>query len=234
MKMVIIHLKNKLSIFQKDKTVMFSRDEVTDHTIKKSQTPTPTPRTIDRKPEPMITPRPAPPPPLVTPKTQPKAGGVRDADTEKEEIFELSSSLSMSEEPLKTRDYPKIEDDIFNLGDDNRYVSDGIKIDLDLPESADMFPSPPVKSKENTDFKAKNPSRIIPPEPIIEIEDTGREYDVKQDDIAFETPSRGEKIMENAAPKIRTGIDVPIFIEIPEDKDEIKINLNLQIVIKKK
>ena len=65
-KLVMIHLKNKLSVFQKDKTVMFSREELTSATAKEGPE------------EPF---EPFAPPPL------------DKEETEEEEIFELSAPI---------------------------------------------------------------------------------------------------------------------------------------------
>jgi signal recognition particle receptor subunit beta len=66
MKMVIIYLKNKLSVFQKDKTVMFSRDEITSKAHKEEK--------------------------LV--KDFQDTDAELQEDTEKEEVFELSDSMN--------------------------------------------------------------------------------------------------------------------------------------------
>jgi signal recognition particle receptor subunit beta len=73
-KLVIVHLKNQLSIFQKDKTIMFSREEIT----------TSSPKTSDRK---------------VTAADQAEESG--PGDTDKEEIIELSSPMVDAEDSLK-------------------------------------------------------------------------------------------------------------------------------------
>lgn len=73
MKLVIIYLKNKLSVFQKDKTVMFSREEVT------SKAP---------KEEKMVK------------EFQDTDSRVKE-DTEKEEVFELSDSMNEGDSPVQ-------------------------------------------------------------------------------------------------------------------------------------
>jgi len=227
MKMVIIHLRNKLSIFQKDKTVMFSRDEVTD-SIKKD------PPVAKSKPAPPPPPRaaaPSPPPPQQPkPAAAPQnksARGIYGEDTEREEIFELSSPVGG--ESLKTITYPKEkEDDIFNLGDESRFESSesqhsiDIGDDLDVPEVViddELGNNEPLPKP--TPPKKPQPKAVPePPAPVVESEDSvqelGQEYQVKAEDI-----SNGS-------------IDVPLHIDIPADKDQITINLNLRIVIKKK
>jgi signal recognition particle receptor subunit beta len=74
-KLVIIHLKNQLSIFQKDKTIMFSREEITSST----------PKPEDNK--------------VIF--TEPSAE-VKTGDTEEEEVFELSSPIVDAEDSLKS------------------------------------------------------------------------------------------------------------------------------------
>jgi mutual gliding-motility protein MglA len=198
MKMVIIHLKNKLSIFQKDKTVMFSRDEVTDSIAKKEKAK---PKTKS-KPAPGVT----------NVKAQPEMYG---EDTEREDIFELSAPIS--EEPMKTNAFPK-EDDIFNLGDENRFASGEVDTGFDVPE-VNLEDELGDKKKNSAPIQPSAPDFPDPPPPMFEsdeeIEEIGKEYQVQPTDI-----SDGN-------------LNVPLQIEIPKDKDEITINLNLRIVIKK-
>jgi len=208
MKTVLIHLKNKLTIFQKDKTVMFSRDEITDSVSKDSKT--------QKKPV--------------------KEDASREdmelenlhskSDTEKEEIFELDVQLPMTSEPMKTQPFPKPkkakekeeEEEIFNLGDESRFEEGE---SLEVPEAiiADELggdekgKAEPVDKEESGKVEAL---QILGPEED-EIEEIGKEYVI--------TP--GKEIEVNVP-------NIPINIKIPEDKDEIKINLNIQIVIKKK
>jgi hypothetical protein len=73
-KLVIIHLKNQLSIFQKDKTIMFSREEIT------SSTPKPGDKKVV----------------FTESSSEIKAG-----DTDKEAVFELSSPMVDAEDSLK-------------------------------------------------------------------------------------------------------------------------------------
>jgi hypothetical protein len=200
MKTVLIHLKNKLTIFQKDKTVMFSRDEITDSMSKSAKT--------------REKPKAAPPP-----KNKKSDDKHAQADTEKEEIFELSTP--MDAEPMKTQPFPKPkkekEEEIFNLGDEARFDDS-----LDVPEAViadelgDDSKEEPGKLRE--DLPQPEPLDIDEP-PDEEIEEIGREYEIQ--------------------PEVPMAVDVqvptiPININFPADKDEIKINLNLQIVIKKK
>jgi hypothetical protein len=73
-KLVILYLKNQLSIFQKDKTVMFSREEITSSTPKPEKKEVALRDLAERSP----------------------AG-----DTEEEEVFELSSPMVDAEDSLK-------------------------------------------------------------------------------------------------------------------------------------
>lgn len=216
MKMVIIHLKNKLSIFQKDKTVMFSRDEVTDSVTKKARAPGKKDKAKKEKP------RPEPPP------VQEDEVFLGNADTEKEEIFELSSSLM--DEPLKTRDYPKSDEDIFNLGDSSRMgLADTGAVEPEPVLGDDKRITEQVNAVSNkdtgTDAGSNDASGPGPSEPQPfsddeDVEEIGAEYQVEQEAVVTASPG--------------SGVDVPIHIEVPEDKDELTINLNLRIMIKKK
>jgi signal recognition particle receptor subunit beta len=160
MKMVIIHLKNKLTIFQKDKTVMFSREEVTD----------------DASAEPI-------PEPELEPIEDEKLDEENE-DTEKEEVFELSSPIE--DESLKTQDFKgsgkEGEEEIFNLEDENIVEEKHEETEVPL---VDVNKDTKVVVSGDVDIAAKS-------------------------------------------------IEVPIQVEIPKDKDEFKVNLNLQILIKKK
>jgi signal recognition particle receptor subunit beta len=253
MKMVLIHLKNKLSIFQKDKTVMFSRDEVTDSVAKRSRRGKKT-EAQPGKPESK---------PAAAPKVK-EENSRGEADTEKEEIFELSSSLM--DEPLKTRDYPKRqEDEIFNLGDESRFTGEtgeeeGIEMDIPGVVLADELGGDSDRETRAMDLSklegadaeaahtpAPKAGEVEPPgaeaEPFEDFEELGKEYELKPEDILIETPppgagfdaaaGAGGKTPAGAAYSL-SGVDIPVHIEIPKDKDEITINLNLQIVIKKK
>ena len=208
MKTVLIHLKNKLTIFQKDKTVMFSREEITDSMSKSSKT-----REKSKKP---------PAPDLNKEKSKAPRS---QSDTEKEEIFELSSTMPLDAEPMKTQPFPKPkkekqeekEEEIFNLGDEARFEDS-----LEVPEAviADELggddKEPAAEPKKN---EPPPPPMETPEPPEEEIEEIGKEYEIKTAEpltVDVQVPN------------------IPINIEIPPGKDEVKINLNLQIVIKKK
>jgi signal recognition particle receptor subunit beta len=206
MKTVLIHLKNKLTIFQKDKTVMFSRDEITDSVSKDSKT--------QKKPVKQDAPE----------KDMELEELHSKSDTEKEEIFELDVPLSPDSEPMKTQPFPKPkkvkekEEEIFNLGIESRFEEEE---SLEVPEAiiADELGGDEKEKAEPVD--KEEPGKVEAPQ-LLEPEDEvfqeiGKEYEIKP-----------EKEIKVNVPNI------PINIEIPKDKDEIKINLNLQIVIKKK
>jgi small GTP-binding protein len=100
-KLVILHLKNQLSIFQKDKTVMFSREEIT------SSTPKPEEKKVAMKD---------------------LADEAPAADTEEEEVFELSSPMVDAEDSIR----PMGEEEIFNLGEPQEAKNE--RSDIDIPE----------------------------------------------------------------------------------------------------
>ena len=100
-KLVILHLKNQLSIFQKDKTVMFSREELT------SSTPKPEEKNVVFKN---------------------MAEEIPVADTEEEEVFELSSPMVDAEDSLKAT----ADEDIFNLEEAQEFNNE--KSDIEIPE----------------------------------------------------------------------------------------------------
>lgn len=191
MKMVIIFLKNKLSIFQKDKTVMFSREEATDT---------------------IVAPRSAK---IV--KSEPEKPNKANEDTEKEELFELSSP--MEDESLKTNDYqPSIvheaEEEIFNLGDDS--ILGGDDDLLEVPD-ANLKDELGVE-KDDRDYPLSQPSHIA-------------ESDYEPVPLSSEMDM--EISAENTGEKGDRTVNIPLNIKIPEGKDEIKIDINLRIVVKK-
>lgn len=191
MKMVIIFLKNKLSIFQKDKTVMFSREEATDT---------------------IVAPRSAK---II--KNEPEIPDKAKEDTEKEELFELSSP--MDDESLKTNDYqPSIvheaEEEIFNLGDDSMLGGDDDL--LEVPD-ANLRDELGVE-KDDRDYPLSQPAQ-------------GPENDYEPVPLTSEMDM--EIHAENANEKGDRTVNIPLNIKIPEGKDEIKIDINLRIVVKK-
>ncbi|MGE5341715.1 MAG: GTP-binding protein [Candidatus Omnitrophota bacterium] len=226
MKKVIFHLKNKLSIFQKDKTVMFSREEMLDA----AQAIPP------KKNEPVIPPViptiptvpavPTPPNPKLKPNHP-----VEFEDTEKEDIFELSSSLA--EEPLKTVNYKKQEEeDIFNLADENR-VETG-ELNLEIPEM--VLTDEELTDKKDTNEADLSKLKNLKDEPVQDIsEPEPGPLEVESWDDAPVSPVGPPVFADEKLPArfADTTVSVPIHIEIPEDKSEVQINLNLHIIIKK-
>ena len=211
MKSVLIYLKNKLTVFQKDRTVMFSRNEATDSISKDSKTQK-KPVKDDASRDEME---------LEEPRSK--------SDTEKEEIFELDVQLPLDSEPMKTQPFPipkKIkekekakeeEEEIFNLGDESRFEGES----LEVPEAiiADELGGDEKEKVEPINKGKPGKGRaveILVPEEE-DFEEIGKEYEIiPEKEVAVNVPN------------------IPINIKIPEGKDEIKINLNLQIVIKKK
>jgi len=203
MKMVIIHLKNKLTIFQKDKTVMFSREELTDSIAKKEK------QRSRGASSPVV-----PPANIQT--------DSMTADTEKEDIFELSTPMPV--EPMKTTLFqtpvPRNED-IFNLGDESRFDDQGLDVpevvmNDELGDDLQQDPQtslPHLKNQQNSVTPV--PGNIGFPEDD-DVEEIGQEYQLQTENVSLE------------------GVNIPINIDIPKDKDEITINLNLKIVIRKK
>jgi len=168
-KLVILHLKNQLSIFQKDKTVMFSREEITSSTPKPGEKNAAAKRAAEEIPI---------------------------ADTEEEEVFELSSPMVDAEDSLKEPG----DEDIFNLEDAQEMKNE--KSDIDIPEI------------DFADEERKDTDSV-------------RVAAIKTDEDTGERPRQAE-------PAAGRTIDLPITLEIPGDSDDVKINLNLKITLKKK
>jgi signal recognition particle receptor subunit beta len=175
MKLVIIYLKNRLSVFQKDKTVMFSRDEITS-------------------------------------KADKGKGGKKEfydtdveveEDTEKEEVFELSTPMG-GEGPGTTR-RPEKEEEVFSLDEINILDDSGEEIDepdmvLDGSFLEDEGGGPGTEPK-----KGKG----------------GGEARVRELETEINIPSDTKEV------------DVPVHITIPKNRDEVRLKLNLHIVFKK-
>ncbi len=148
-KLVIMYLKNQLSIFQKDKTVMFSREEIT------SSTPKPEEKKV-----------------VLTD----LAEEIPVADTEEEEVFELSSPMVDAEDSLK----PLGDVDIFNLEDFQEVKND--KSDIEVPEinfadeeehkdTDSLRFSPPSRKDEETGERPMPASKTIDLPITLEIPD---------------------------------------------------------------
>lgn len=169
-KLVIIHLKNKLSIFQKDKTVMFSREETITASSRTEEKKNPFPQMNEVSP------------------------GRSRAE---EEIFELAAPfLEISDRET----HPTFEDDVFNL------------------ESAQEI------GKEKPDnTESEEAQKDVTPQKRATFDLT----DINQV-ISLEMP---EKRPFSEPTQSHT---IPISIQVPGFNEEIKINLNLQITLKKK
>lgn len=178
MRMVIIYLKNKLSIFQKDKTVMFSREEVTVESSKKKDIGNEFEKisfeNIDEKSE---------------------------KDTKDEEVYNLQ--IPIDGENMKDS-YDDESGDVFNLGNE-RILSDSSS-DLEIPEVVLSDELSDERETEQIELNQENKGE----KKIIE----------KREEINYVVSG-----IEN--------VDIPINLKIPEGQDEIKINLNLRISLKK-
>jgi hypothetical protein len=205
MKMVIIYLKNKLTVFQKDKTVMFSREEATD-TILAAR--------ANLKP----------PPAKET--NFPSRANRANEDTEKEDLFELSTPMPIEEEFHKTQNYKpslrhETDEEIFNLGDDS--MLGGEPDFLEIPEA--NLKDELGESREDAKRRLFDPEPEPPTAPPTQ--------------PTQPTGSAGARDKNKTSPayssfEVDKVIEVPLQIEIPDDRDEVRINFNLQLVIKRK
>lgn len=219
MKMVIIYLKNKLSIFHKDKTVMFSREEATD--------------TLVSQRKPVMT---APPSP------EPKRMDFMDrakADTEKEDLFELSTPMDdASGAPRSKSPQGEPEEDIFNLDDDN--ILFGESQELEVPDANLSVELDEIKPSARMDPE-RNFVKKAAPEPQQrpvaneKAPRTGIFSAVSSTGFGNDANTVGgvNSVRAVSAAVSDGGVEIPLTIHIPKDKDEIKINLNLQIIIKR-
>jgi small GTP-binding protein len=181
-KLVILHLKSQLSIFQKDKTVMFSREEITSSSAKSAKREAAAKEAADESPS---------------------------GDTEKEEVFELSSPMVEAEEPLK----PLNEEDIFNLDEFQEVRED--KSVLDVPE-IDLLAE--EERKDTDDYTAMAPARTR----------------LRQDDDTGERQLTPSPEAAAAPPPAVQAFDVPITLEVPDLPEGTEIRLTLKITLKKK
>lgn len=178
MRMVIIYLKNNLSVFQKDKTVMFSREEVTVDSSKKEDVKNEFEEiNFDKSDEEL------------------------ERDTKDEEVYNLSIPIEEEELGDVRSDESK---DIFDL--DNEKILSSSSSELEIPEV--------VLSDELSDERETEQIEL---NQVYEDDDRSLEKREKTDYIVSD--------IEN--------IEIPLNIKIPEDKDEVRINLNLRIVLKK-
>lgn len=137
MKMVIIYLKNKLTVFQKDKTVMFSREEATDTIIAAKEA-------------------------KAAKKEVDSFDKLNNEDTEKEDLFELSGPEQ--DDSLRTVDYkPGVqEEEVFQLGDDNILDEVSSGDSLEIPDVNLKDELGDVKEEQ----KVSEPSQDLSDEPV--------------------------------------------------------------------
>lgn len=149
MKMVIISLKNKLSVFQKDKTVMFSRDEITSKASRDEK------RVKDFQ----------------------DTDSELQEDTEKEEVFELSDS--MNAQPSRYETSPKAGEvfnlDMDDILEDSSSTFDLSEVELDDSLIEDEKPAPPKESGKAPDIRSTGDNEI---EARIELDPGQPEFDL--------------------------------------------------------
>lgn len=234
MKMVIIYLKNRLSIFQKDKTVMFHQDEITDSLLKEGIIKAKTKKDKD----------------MAATSESSRVEIQEEIAATDEEIFELSEPIELLENPidkddlLQPEEMPSLEEEpvleipmeepsleiqpdeseldlqqeeeIFNLDDDNLMNEDndseeGAEVTLQEPDEG-ITPSKPIRIKTSPLESNVTPETKKPDKEKVAI----------------------KKVLSiEVEPEVKN-IEIPLNIEIPPDKTEFKLNLNLKIVIKKK
>jgi small GTP-binding protein len=206
MKMVIIYLKNKLSIFQKDKTVMFSRDEITtaskkDTEAKTEQKPIEEISVPSKYNEDDIEVTPAP--------------EILPDEKSHDEIFELDGAVSdFTDEKEVSSDS---EDEIFDLDDGNV---------LENEESSD---------EDTGEHNAQDINEQV-------MTDTGKEQiadlpNHEKTDMAVledEKDNPDVIVLESEKPNGLEDVQIPINITVPKDKNEVIINLNMKIIIKRR
>ncbi len=189
MKIVLIYLKNRLSIFQKDKTVMFTREAITSSTIKKE---------VEDE----------------------SSDYYSDEATENEgklDLFELGNAdgeeaqAKVKEEQLpqlgkdEEEQDPEKSEDIFHLDDYDieRKEKSGIEIpDVDFPREMQK------EKKTGEDLSKEGASES---EQILELNESS------------------EMVMEES----RETFNIPLNVEIPKGKKEVKINLNIKLTVKR-
>lgn len=176
MKSVLIYLKNRLTIFQKDRTMMFSRDQV-------STTPAP---------------KSAASPDQTLSKEDTSAEIPQDED-----LFELGSPVTQEKrndfmtEQINRREANEASDDIFDLKDYNMAESDA-ESKNELKDEDFFFPGEEKKRQSEVP---------LPPRPAAG---------------------------EDAPATVTKNLEVPVEVIIPAGKDEVRLDLNIKLVIKRK
>ncbi len=174
MRLVVISLKNRLSVFQKDKTVMFSRDEITS-----SSPETPVPKAFSMEP----------------------SDDMDVADTEAEDIFELGNPLESGEASLE-------EEDIFDLSDEQPLPEDS-KPSIEVPEFNNEIEEAEQSAKLDESRKPGG-------------EDSTDYWDQSgTDGVHIRVTEPNQEIR------------IPITLSVPAGQDETKIQLRLDISVKK-
>jgi len=202
MKMVIIYLKNRLSIFQKDKTVMFSRDDITT--------------------------------------TQGKLADsdydLYKEDTEKEEVIELSSPMTETgsggdDEIFDLDDENMVENESEppgeNEDDDDLLLTDDSEMVLTSDDEIDLDEHPEISISDEDHLVSSNV--VLQDDLLDDVPPESQETGPQDEDVFNIEEEVPVSVVDNAKQ-----IEVPINIEIPQGKDEVRINLSLKIVLKKK
>lgn len=206
MKLVIIYLKNRLSIFQKDKTVMFSREQ-------------------------MANVKPVATGPAAKKSASASDSGIRRGDTAKESPFEAKPAVK---EERIVPDTPS-GNDIFNLGDENLVVETSDDPIFDVPEVSleDAMKSDDhevVEAEEYIDLRepAPEPDEAFSLSQTDMIEDagaqavTGTSRNPSDTDHAFTV--RADSDSGNP-------VTVPVVLTIPPGQTEITLHLKLHIKV---
>jgi len=168
MKMVIVNLKNKLTVFQKDKTVMFSKDDVTAATA----------------------------PELDATISEPNMKkSIEKEMTDTDVVFEL-------DDPYEGHVVDNNDDEIFSLDD----------VDI---------------------ISEVNVSKTSPPEVVLKEEDLSEKKNITKPSKKIEKNKEISVDKELVAEFGKGEISIPINITIPDSKDSLKINLNLNLILKK-
>lgn len=204
MKLVIIYLKNRLSIFQKDKTVMFSREQMASV---------------------------QPPSPTGSVKRSASDSGLQRADTAKEAVYEPRKPVR---EERIVPDSPSLGGDIFNLGDENLVVETSDDPIFDVPEVSleDAMKSDDHDSVSDEYLELNEPIAEVEDTFSLSqtdmIEEAEERPTKKMATLPDATDAGGNPMSRTEAGQ---SVTVPVTLTIPPGQSEVTLHLQLHIKV---
>jgi len=207
MKLVIIYLKNRLSIFQKDKTVMFSREQMAS-----------------------VKPITEPPKSSSAAKRSSSDSGLHRGDTAKESPFDLKPQMK------EDRIVPDASSggDVFNLGDENLVVETNDDPIFDIPEVSleDAMKSDDHESPSDEYLELKEPIKETDDAFSLSQTDMIDDLSLQENSVSEKKMSQTDLAVfpeQKHAPG--QALTVPVTLTIPPGEREITLHLKLHIKV---